>query len=90
MASCAPCAIRGAKERVIYRVKHGGHNIPEDVIERRYKRGIQNLIKLYIPKVDYWVIFDNTEESTLVAEGANALDFNVINADIWSIISNGQ
>jgi len=79
-----------AKERVKYRVKHGGHNIPEDVIERRYNRGIQNLIKLYISIVDYWIIFDNTSEPELVAEGLNSVDFNINNPDIWGKILNGQ
>ncbi len=78
-----------AKERVKHRVLMGGHDIPEDVIERRYKRGIQNLTKLYTSKVDYWLVFDNTKESNLVAEGNNSLGFNIINSDIWSIISNG-
>lgn len=32
-----------AKERVKIRVKEGGHNIPEDIIERRYFKGIKNL-----------------------------------------------
>ena len=32
-----------AKERVKTRVKEGGHNIPTDVIERRYINGIKNL-----------------------------------------------
>jgi predicted ABC-type ATPase len=79
-----------AKERVKYRVMHGGHNIPEDIIERRYKRGIENLIKLYISKVDYWIIFDNTKEPILVAEGLNNIDFNVNNPDIWEKIVNGK
>ncbi len=79
-----------AKERVKYRVIHGGHNIPEDIIERRYKRGIENLTKLYIPKVDYWIIFDNTKEPLLVAEGLNNIDFNVNNPDIWTKIVNGK
>lgn len=79
-----------AKERVKYRVLHGGHNIPEDVIERRYARGIQNLTKLYMSLVDYWLVFDNnTKEPMLVAEGTTGLGFNIINPDIWSIISNG-
>lgn len=79
-----------AKERVKYRVMHGGHNIPEDIIERRYKRGIQNLTELYIPQVDYWIIFDNTKEPVLVAEGLNAIDFNINNSDIWENIMNGK
>ncbi len=36
-----------AKKRVHHRVKNGGHNIPDDVIERRYKRGLINFVKLY-------------------------------------------
>ena len=43
------------------RVANGGHNIPEDIIRRRYTAGITNLFKLFIPIVDYWAIYDNTE-----------------------------
>lgn len=35
-----------ARQRVADRVSQGGHNIPPDVIERRYYRGIFNLINL--------------------------------------------
>lgn len=49
-----------AKERVITRVLEGGHNIPPDVIERRYLKGIQNLFNLYLPIVDGAFIFDNS------------------------------
>lgn len=45
--------------------------------------------KLYIPRVDYWVIFDNTSDPMLIAEGINALDFNINNPDIWAKISHG-
>lgn len=38
-----------AKERVQSRVQKGGHSIPNETIERRYWRGIQNLTKLFIP-----------------------------------------
>lgn len=78
-----------AKERVKHRVLLGGHDIPEDVIERRYKRGIENLKKLYISQVDYWLVFDNTKESRLVADGNKSLGFNIISPDIWSSIFNG-
>ncbi len=37
-----------AKERVKIRVIEGGHNIPEDVIERRYYKGIKNLFEIYL------------------------------------------
>lgn len=50
-----------AVERVAMRVMDGGHNIPVDVIYRRYNSGIKNLFKIYIPICDYWLICDNTE-----------------------------
>ena len=48
-----------ATARVAQRVKEGGHNIPKDVIYRRYFAGIKNLFEIYMPIVDYWVIYDN-------------------------------
>lgn len=48
-----------AVERVAMRVKAGGHNIPCDVIHRRYERGLHNLVNLFIPICDFWSIFDN-------------------------------
>lgn len=49
-----------AIERVATRVQEGGHNIPTDVIIRRYKRGISNLFDIYIPIVDEYMIIDNS------------------------------
>lgn len=49
-----------AKERVKTRVKEGGHNIPKDIIERRYLRGIKNLFEIYLEIVDGTLIFDNS------------------------------
>ena len=50
-----------AKERVKIRVSEGGHNIEPQIIERRYKRGIKNLLDIYLPIVDGALIFDNSE-----------------------------
>ncbi|NES86982.1 MAG: Zeta toxin family protein, partial [Moorea sp. SIO2B7] len=38
--------------RVALRVASGGHNIPEDVIRRRYDRGIKNFLEIYIKIAD--------------------------------------
>ena len=62
-------SIELAKDRVKKRVSEGGHNIESDVIERRYKAGIKNLLKLYFNKVDSLLIYDNSKaESELIAE----------------------
>ena len=49
-----------AVERVAQRVSEGGHNIPNDVIVRRYFAGIKNLFNIYMPIVDSWMIIDNS------------------------------
>ncbi len=50
-----------AVDRVAERVGKGGHNIPYDVILRRYTKGIDNLFKLFMNDVDLWAIYDNSE-----------------------------
>ena len=63
-----------AVRRVEQRVKEGGHNIPVNVIKRRYVAGIKNLFKIYIPHVNNWLIADNSlVPRTLVAEGGLGL-----------------
>lgn len=50
-----------AINRVAERVRKEGHNIPTDVVERRYKAGINNLFKLFRSQTDLWVIYDNSD-----------------------------
>ena len=52
-------SIEMAINRVAIRVSEGGHNIPNDIIARRYKRGIVNLFKIYLPLCDSFLILDN-------------------------------
>lgn len=50
-----------AVARVAKRVSQGGHNIPLDIIYRRFWAGLQNLFQLYIPIVDSWTLYDNSD-----------------------------
>lgn len=50
-----------AIRRVEKRVLEGGHHIPEDVIRRRYAKGIENL-KLFVSLVDNWFLLNNSED----------------------------
>ena len=47
-----------AVRRVATRVQQGGHNIPEEVIRRRYEAGISNFANLYSPLADRWLVYD--------------------------------
>lgn len=72
------------------RVASGGHSIPEDVIRRRYERGRQNLIKLYLPLCDGWMLFDNSEpDLQLVSERIINQEPSIYDREIWSQIVGG-
>lgn len=65
-----------AKDRVRTRVREGGHNIPNEVIERRYTAGIKNLFNLYCNRVDFLFIYDNSSiNSVLIAEKEGDQEF---------------
>lgn len=71
-----------AIERVKERVKEGGHNIPTEVIRRRYKKGIYNLFELYLPVIDSVLIFDNSEgKHELIAEKIEGNQLTLLNQE---------
>lgn len=71
-----------AKERVKIRVKEGGHNIPEKVIERRYLKGIYNLFDIYFPIIDGSLIFDNSfGKHELIAHKMGTDDLEIIDSE---------
>jgi predicted ABC-type ATPase len=77
-----------AIERVKTRVSEGGHNIPENIIIRRYYSGLRNFFSLYKNIVDYWMVIDNSiTEPELIAEGSQSDKQNVHNLEKWKIIS---
>lgn len=77
-----------AIQRVADRVAEGGHNIPENVIERRYYRGIANLINLYKPVCDSWIVVNNKNVvPELVAKGVLNGENIVENYYIWDTIN---
>lgn len=47
--------------RVAFRVRHGGHSVPEADVRRRFMRGLRHLFHLYRQVVDSWILFENTE-----------------------------
>jgi predicted ABC-type ATPase len=70
-----------AVSRVKHRVKEGGHNIPEDIIRRRYKSGLQNFFKLYLPIVDNWLFVNNSGDTyEIIAEGS--VEETIINNEL--------
>ena len=76
-----------AMERVAERVSKGGHNIPQDIIVRRYHEGINNLFKIYMPIVDTWVLVNNSETPrNIVASGGKNQATTVRNSVLFKKI----
>ena len=75
-----------AIQRVAQRVSNGGHGIPEEVIRRRFKRGIDNLLHLYLPICDSVTIWNNTKgEAQLIAkQTAENAQLVVLDQNIWN------
>jgi predicted ABC-type ATPase len=74
-----------AVRRVRERVQAGGHDVPEQVIRRRYAAGLRNFSKLYQPLANTWAVYDNSESPspTMIAQGGEGEEPSIIHADLW-------
>lgn len=76
-----------AVERVKMRVAEGGHDIPKDVIIRRYQKGISNLINVFTSLCDYWIVIDNSiDPISAIAEGVKNVESLVYDEEVWKQI----
>ena len=70
--------------RVKNRVQHGGHDVPNEVIARRFQRGLSNLFQLYMPLVDHWRVYDNASEvPSLIAQQELGSDIMIADQEQW-------
>lgn len=75
-----------AVKRVAKRVAKGGHHIPYDVVIRRYYRGLHNLIHLYTPICDRWVVLDNMKLVPHPVAKCDEFGETIFNDELWDII----
>ncbi len=71
-----------AVARVAERVRRGGHDVPEDVIRRRYRAGLRNFFGVYVDAVDSWQLYDNSRPSLprLIASRAPGAEPTILDA----------
>lgn len=73
--------------RIKDRVKKGGHDIPTEVVLRRYERSLDNLVNMFIPICDKWYITDNSNEKFYeIAKGILNKEVTIYDNEKWSII----
>ncbi|MCQ2268616.1 MAG: zeta toxin family protein [Bacteroidaceae bacterium] len=77
-----------AIERVAQRVKEGGHNIPIEVIRRRYQAGIENLFHIYMPIVDSWMLIENQSCPRIIVADGSINTENIYNVELFNTIKN--
>ena len=76
-----------ARQRVAERAARGGHDIPADVVERRYNAGIRNLLTLFMSEADSWVIYDNSLLRCVeIASGGRAISTKIYDKEIYKKI----
>ncbi len=80
-----------AMARVARRVGQGGHNIPQQMIARRYWRGLVNMRDHYLPLSDIARIYDNSDARlVLIAEKSRELGFVIRDAKAWAVIQGAR
>ena len=61
-----------AVARISARVVQGGHDVPEQVIRRRFDAGLRNFEDVYRGLVNSWALYENSERTPrLIASGDN-------------------
>jgi len=73
--------------RIRERVRAGGHDVPDTVVQRRYFRGVRNFFQLYKPLADTWAMYDNSRRyPELVAFGGRKRKTKVLAQNLWKNI----
>lgn len=80
-------SVQQAINRVEKRVLEGGHNIPKNVIERRYKAGLQNLFNIYLDICDVIQVYDNTHGTPNLIFEKEKGQLNVFNKECYNLIN---
>ena len=74
--------------RVKNRVQMGGHDVPEDVVRRRYHAGLRNFFNLYQPLTATWRMYDNSIAGgpSLIAYGKGKRVTHIREKRMWKKI----
>jgi predicted ABC-type ATPase len=77
-----------AVARVRERVRDGGHDVPEEIVERRYHKGPHNLLTIYQLLANTWVVYDNSarRNPVIVANGSGETVSNIYRLEQWAKI----
>lgn len=78
------------RERVTERVTHGGHDIPDEAIIRRYPRSISNLLDQFAPMCSSTVCLNNSGSVPETIFTASADGRVIENAELYAALKEGM
>ena len=79
-----------AETRVRGRVQHGGHNVPADVIRRRFSRSLENFFQSYRQASDSWRLFDNSGTAPVLVASSTEGKTLIMDTARYQRISEGR
>ncbi|MDD2760290.1 MAG: zeta toxin family protein [Methylomonas sp.] len=72
--------------RVAERVAHGGHNIPDADVARRFPRSLYNLLNLFAPKTDQSRCFMNSAGVPELVFQQCGMSREVVNPEVFTLL----
>jgi len=77
-----------AVARVRCRVEAGGHDVPEPVIRRRFRKSLRNFDRLYRPVATTWRLYDGSAivGRPLIAHGTTGRQPTVVDSERWALV----
>jgi len=75
-----------AIKRIAERVKTGGHNVPSNLVLRRFNRGLHNLSHVYRPLLDSLILFDNSADFPRLIVDEEAGKMTVADDSLFQIV----
>ena len=79
-------SVEACRQRVAERVKHGGHNIPSDVIERRYFRSVRNVVFEYATACSSCICLANWQADGLLVFRQHEAQRTIMNNDVFTMM----
>lgn len=79
-------SVEMSKLRVLERVAHGGHNIPEKDIERRFPRSLRHLLDYFSCRVDSCICFMNDGEKPVLVFEQQGENRDILHNDFYQLL----
>ena len=76
--------VRLCVERVAYRVRKGGHDVPKDDIVRRYGRSIRHFAENFAWSVDVWHLFYNGYDGFQLVAQSEWDEVEIVNPNLYA------